>query len=149
MMSDELTQQQADQLFAMPKKPTKIEPVKWPDLGKKIAVELLSADEREIFLLDVERSYVKLSKLTLQNRARVTICLARLDIDGAPHRNPDDVEIACPHLHLYREGYGSKWAFVVPVAHFKDLSDRKQTVADFMRYCSIIDPPVFVEDLLS
>jgi hypothetical protein len=30
----------------------------------------------------------------------------RLDLDGPPHRNPDDQEIPCPHLHIYRAGYG-------------------------------------------
>jgi hypothetical protein len=27
----------------------------------------------------------------------------RLDLDAAPHRNPDDQEIACPHLYVYRD----------------------------------------------
>jgi hypothetical protein len=148
-MSEELTQFEADRLFAMKKKRAKSDAVKWPDLGKKVVVDILSTDDREEFLLDVERSYVKLTKLTLQNRARVTVCLARLDLDGAHHRNPDDVEISCPHLHVYREGFGSKWAITPPPEHFKDLSDRKQTVADFMRFCSIEDPPRFIEDLLS
>lgn len=148
-MSEELTQDEADRLFRMEKKRTKVEMVRWPGLGKKVTVDLFSSDTREAFILDVERSYIKLSKLTLQNRARVTVCLARLDIDGAPHRNPDDEEIPCPHLHLFREGYNDKWAIPVPEKFFTKLSDRRKTVSEFMKYCSIIDPPVFLEDLLS
>ncbi|HEY7442131.1 MAG TPA: hypothetical protein VH701_06920 [Vicinamibacterales bacterium] len=33
---------------------------------------------------------------------------------GAPHRNPDDEEIPCPHLHLYREGYGDSLGDAAP-----------------------------------
>lgn len=148
-MSDDLSQQEADYLFRLEKKRARSEVVNWPALGKKVSVALLSLDEKEQFVLDVERSYVKISKLTVQNRARTTVILARLDIDGAPHRNPDDSEVPCPHLHLYREGYNDKWAVPVPLESFSNLGSRKQIIDDFMRYCSIIDPPEFREDLLS
>ena len=148
-MSDDLMQSEADRLLAMKKKPTKAGPVNWPALGKKATVDLLSMDEREEFVLDIERSYVKISKLTLQNRAWVTVSLARLDLDGASHRNPDDSELPCPHLHLFREGYNDKWAIPVPVEHFKNIADRRQTVSDFMAFCSIVEVPNFIKDLLS
>ena len=59
-------------------------------------------------MLDVTRGQIKLTKATYQNRARQVIVLMRLDLDGSTHRNPDDQEIPCPHLHVYREGFGDR-----------------------------------------
>jgi hypothetical protein len=142
-MADDLSQQEADLLFAMEKKCLGSDDFAWPSLGGKVVVELSSLDGREEFMLDVTKTSVKLTKLMLQNRARTTLILARLEINGAPHRNPDDAELPCPHIHLYREGYGDKWAFPVPVEHFRDLSNHMTTVEDFMRYCRIVQPPRF------
>jgi len=65
----------------------------------------------------------------------------RLDIGGAPHRNPDGEEIPCPHLHIYREGFGDKWAVLAPEAHYSNLDDLYRTLEDFMRHCNIVEPP--------
>ena len=53
----------------------------------------------------------------------------------------DGNRVESPHLHLYREGYGAKWAFPVPGDRFRDVGDRWQTLEDFMDYCNIVDPP--------
>lgn len=148
-MSDDLTQNEADALLTLEKHRANADSVPLPLPGKKSSVELLSADKRERFNLDMNRSSVSLSKLTLQTRGRVVVVLARLDIDGAPHRNPNDEEIPCPHLHLYREGYGDKWAFPVPAEHFSNLSDRWQTLQEFMTFCRVVEPPEFVRGLFS
>lgn len=142
-MSDDLSQQEADLLLAMEKRSLVTDDVPWPSLGGKAVVPLSSLDGREEFMLDVTKTSIKLSKLMLQHRARTTVILARLEIDGAPHRNPDDGEMPCPHIHLYREGFGDKWAYPVPSEHFRDLSNHMIAVEDFMRYCHIIQPPRF------
>jgi hypothetical protein len=80
-------------------------------------------DKREHFHLDVSRGRIDLLKGKYQNRSRQAIILVRLDFGGKPHRNPDDEEIACPHLHVYREGYGDKWAMPVPPDRFPDVTD--------------------------
>ena len=67
--------------------------------------------------------------------------LVRLDFGGAPHRNPDGKEILSPHLHIYREGFGDKWAFEIPTDKFSHIEDPWETLQDFMQYCNIIDPP--------
>ena len=120
-----------------------------PDLGRKLTVGLLSIDKRERFQLDMTSSRIKLSKFTIQSRARAIVILARLDIDGAPHRNPDDVEIPATHLHLFREGYGDKWAYAVLPEVFRDLSSRWTTLQDCMKYCNITKPPDFDRGLFS
>lgn len=65
----------------------------------------------------------------------------RLDLDGPPHRNPDDQEIACPHLHVYREGYGDKWAEPAPVDRYPNVQDLFSTFEAFMHHCNITKPP--------
>jgi len=69
------------------------------------------------------------------------VILARLDFGGAPHRNPDSEEIACPHLHLYREGYGDKWAVPLPTEIFTDINDFERTLDEFMKYCNVATLP--------
>lgn len=148
-MSVELLQPEADALLALEKYRVNSEQVAFPYAGRKLSVDLVCARKRERFLLDINRSAVSLSKVSMQTRVRTMYVLARLDLDGAPHRNPDDEEIFCPHLHLYREGFGTKWAYAVPPEHFKNLTDRWQTLHDFMRFCRIIEPPVFYRELFS
>jgi hypothetical protein len=89
----------------------------------------------------VDRQKIDLSKTTLQNRARQVIVLLRLDLGDRPHRNPDGQEVGCPHLHVYREGFGDKYAIPVPVEVFSNTSDPFVALFDFMRYCNITEPP--------
>ena len=65
-------------------------------------------------MLDIARGRINLKKATYQNRARRVVILARLDLGGPPHENPDGEEISFPHLHTYRAGYADKWAVPAP-----------------------------------
>ena len=141
MIETNLTQQEADALIAMEKHRTNDSLSDFPSEGESITLPLLSADNREQFLLDLSRARIDLHKVKMQNRARQVVVLVRLDLGGAPHRNPDGKEIPVPHLHLYREGYGDKWAVPVPANHFHNLSDVWKTLNDFMGYCNITQPP--------
>lgn len=136
-----LTQSEADALMAMEKHRTDETRYSYPNLGGLMTVPLRSPDRREQFILDVQRSRIDLLKVTHQNRARAVVVLVRLDLGGAPHRNPDGQEIPCPHLHVYREGFGDKWATPVPLDIFLHPSDLWRTLQDFMSYCSITKLP--------
>ena len=104
-------------------------------------------DRRELFSLDVNRSTLKLTKATFQNRARQDVVLLRLDVAGAPHTNPDGSEVACPHLHIYREGYGDKWAIPSP-PELLNLDDSLYLVLHkFMDYCNVTETPSILEVL--
>ncbi|MGL4728485.1 MAG: DUF6978 family protein [Bosea sp. (in: a-proteobacteria)] len=144
-----LTQIEADALLAMEKHRTDERLWRLPDTGGGIVVPLISIDGSETFHLDVSRGRINLSKGKIQNRARSTIVLARIDFGGAPHRNPDDEEIACPHIHLYREGYGDRWAY--PISHevFTQPTEHWQTLLDFMQFCNITQPPEFDRGLFT
>lgn len=74
--------------------------------------------------------------------------LARLDIGGPPHRNPDGEEIACPHLHVYREGYGDKWAFPLPDS-FSNHEDAWKTLFEFMDFCNVSTRPTILQELFT
>jgi len=149
-MSDiTLTQAEADALMAMPKHRQNDDWWDYPGLGGSIAIPLISPDKRENFLLDISRGRIDLSKGKYQNRARQVIILARLDFGGAPHRNPDGKEIPCPHLHIYREGFGHKWAIPLPNAHFPSTTDLWQTLQDFMQFCNVVKPPAIQKGLFA
>ncbi len=141
MADIDLTQDEADSLIAMPKFRTNDDVMYYPDQGSSLTIPLISADKKENFLLDIKRGRIDLQKATYQNRARQTVILVRLDLSGAPHRNPDGEEVACPHLHVYRERYGDKWAGPVPGDSFVNTGDLWQALVDFMRYCNITEPP--------
>ena len=142
-----LMQAEADALIAMEKH--RFDETRWdyPGLGGTIIIPLISQNKRENFLLDVSRSRIDLLKGTYQNRARQTVILVRLDFGGQPHRNPDDTEIPSPHLHIYREGYGDKWAMTVPSDRFANITDRWQALEDFMRFCNITVTPIIERGL--
>jgi Family of unknown function (DUF6978) len=149
MADIDLTQDEAEKLIAMEKRAADERTWNFPGPGDQIAVPLESMDKREIFVLDVTRSQIKLTKVTFQNRARVAIILYRLDMDGAPHRNPDGQEISCPHLHRYREGYADKWAVPAPMDRFPDTTNLLLTLDAFMEHCNITEPPAIQKTLFS
>jgi uncharacterized protein DUF6978 len=144
-----LTQADADVLLAMEKHKIEDTPYEYPSLGGGVRIPLQSTDKRELFFLDITRSQVVLTKGTYQNRARGVAILARLDFDGAPHRNPDDREVPCPHLHLYREGYGDRWAIPLPAERFSDASDSWLLLLEFIQFVNITVPPDVRRDLFT
>ncbi len=149
-MSDiNLTQAEADLLIAMEKHRLNNDRWEYPVVGGSISIPLISSNKRESFILDVSRGKIDLLKGTYQNRSRQVIILVRLDFGGRPHRNPDGQEVTSPHLHLYREGYGDKWAAPVPSEIFPDISDLWRLLEDFMRFCNITEPPSMQKGLFT
>ena len=142
-----LTQQEADALLVLEKYDFSNDEYKFPYLGGTLRLSLQSMDKKETFNLDVTRGYIALEKITFQTRARKAVVLVRLDIDGPPHRNPDGEEIGCPHIHLYCEGYGNKWAYPLP-DELKCVLDNPYNLLDkFMDYCHIIRKPIIQREL--
>lgn len=136
-----LTQAEADALIALEKHRADNQLWQAPTIGGSICIPLVSADKKESFLLDLHKARIDLLRAKYQKRGRNVVVLVRLDLGGPPHRNPDDQEIASPHLHIYREGYGDKWAFPIPAEHFPNIADLGVTLDDFMQYCNITQPP--------
>lgn len=142
-----LPQVDADALFAMEK--IRIDEVRrpFPDLGGALEVPLSSRNRRESFSLDISRKRIALTT-KYQMRGRQVVVLARMDF-GAPHRNPDGTEVGVPHLHLYREGYGDRWAEAVPEGMLRMPDDAWQCLHDFMSYCNVVEVPLFLKGLFT
>lgn len=142
-----LTQSEADALIAMGK--TFLNPVMISiPPGTDQTHELIGDDKRERFLLDLWRGTLRLSKLKYQTRGRKVIVLVRLDIDGAPHTNPDGTKLIGPHIHLYREGYEDKWAHPIDPTEFGNVSDIYRAFEAFCQYCNITGIPSLQRGLL-
>lgn len=147
MADNALSQADAEALLRMEKIPASSDKFNFPDFGGRIEVPLVSRDERENFSLDINRKRIALTT-GYQTRARRVVVLARLDF-AAPHRNPDGSEVGVPHLHLYREGYGDKWAVEVPAGMLSNPADVWRVLHDFMRYCGVIEQPNIERGLFS
>ena len=143
----DLTQNEADALIAMEKHRVDDAQIDFPVAGERRTIDLLSSDKRERFILDISRASIKLTKATYQTRARQVVVLVRLDIDGAPHRNPDGQEILCPHLHIYKEGYGDKWAVDATAEGYTNTSDLFTTLLTFMQKSNVTQQPNIVKGL--
>ncbi len=136
-----LTQAEADVLIATEKHRVNEDTCDFPMGGQSLVLPLQSVDGREQFLIDLRTGRIDLLRVTMQNRGRHVIVLVRLDLGGAPHRNPDGEEVAAPHLHVYREGYGDKWAVAVPADRFLALDDVWTTLGNFFQFCNVTQPP--------
>lgn len=137
-----LTQEEADNLLYRTEKHRISDSFyDYPVFGGTLVVPLLSVDKKQEFLLDISKGRINLIKGKFQTRARRIIILARLDFGGPPHRNPDDEEIPSPHLHIYREGFGVKFAFPIPKDIFTNIDDKMKLMGEFMDYCKITLKP--------
>jgi hypothetical protein len=137
-----LTQAKVDELLLLVKVLEKFGPIQFPPPGASQCLGLKSADGREEFAVDVNRrSRIKVTKCSYLERYQTTEILLRLDIDGPPHTNPDGVEVPCPHLHVYREGFADKWAHPASPTDFENTSDLVKTLIDFLGCCNVEDIP--------
>ena len=139
------THAEADILLAMEKR--RLNDDRHPFGSVRLEIPLTSADQREYFLLDIGRGRINLLRGKYQTRAKQTVVLARIDFGGAPHRNPDGVEVASPHLHVFREGFGDKWAQSLPSDAFSNGSDPWTLMEDFLRFCNVTLAPEFDREL--
>ena len=147
MASGDLTQSEADFLRLLDKRRVDETVRTYPGMGGGISIPLVSTNGREKFFLDLRRGRVNLAKGSYQNRGRHTVILVRLCFGGSPHVNPDGRPVGSPHIHLYREGYGDKWAYPPSDAAFPNMSDQWKTFQDFLGFCNIVEPPFIQQGL--
>lgn len=146
-----ISQSEADALLALPKSFKDDSPLEFA-MTSPMDYErtLLSNDRREEFLLTIERGNRKRVRLKYQTRARKIVILARLDLDGPAHKNPPESpyrpneRLPCPHLHLYREGFESRIAYLldeVPEFSISNPNSGLVWLEDFMKFCNIENVP--------
>jgi hypothetical protein len=136
-----MTQDDADALLAMPKRFDGMMMLSLP-VGSDQRFDLLGVPHpEERFVMDLWRGRRNALKLKFQTRGRKVVILARLDINGAPHTNPDGEVVGGTHLHLFREGFGDKWAAPIDPAAFRDVDDHGLIFDDFCKLCAVINAP--------
>lgn len=144
MADRQLTQQEAARLLAVEKHRADDTTYEYPRSGGRVAIPLVSADGRDEFLLDINRGSISLIKVSYQTRWRQIHGLVRLCLNGAPHRNPPDLggeRVDCPHLHVYREGYGLRYAAPVTDEDFPNVADLWAAFEDFLAFCVVSRKP--------
>jgi len=144
-MSIDISQSEADALIAMEKVCTDSKDYSISGVGDKVNIELESTDGQEKFRLTIIRGRINVEQVNMNNLARQSLPLVRIDLNGPDHKNPDGEIIACPHIHIYREGFGDKWAVLLTDQRFEfvfsDVSNTWQTLQDMYIFCNISKPP--------
>jgi hypothetical protein len=137
-----LTDLEANDLLNALKEMVSNKTIEFPDSGGYLSLDVNSVNSRDKFVIDVNRKgKINIKKATYQTRYQKTIQLLRLDIAGQPHTNPDGEEITCPHLHIYKEGYGDSWAFPIDENIFSNTEDLVQSLIEFLSYNKISNIP--------
>jgi len=153
-----LPQIEADRLLAMPKFfANRVSVVPFPHADAfTTEYPLDGAGNREQFILDLERGNRKRARLKFQTRARKIFILARLDIDGRPHRNPisaphrPDERLVGTHLHLYHENFADRVAYLpTDLSRFSVPDDRNDVswLVAFLRFCNVQNVPQIQEEI--
>ena len=84
----------------------------FPVQGTILPLNGVGMSTRIDYIVDINRKYYSLKRITFHQRVFTNISLLRLDlVDSKPHRNPDGTKISGTHLHVYREGFGDTWAY--------------------------------------
>ena len=97
-------------LLKLEKKLVDIDEIKIGPPPQKWTRKIESLDRTQSFLLDYRRGVLEVARYTWNGRYRQTVIMLRYDSRGM-HTNPDGARISGPHFHLYKEGYGTKFAY--------------------------------------
>jgi len=136
-----LSQDEVDYLLSLIKVLIDSKGIKIPVPGESLELQVQGKDDKEKFIIDVNRKgTINVKKCTFQTRHQKSIVLLRLDIAGSPHRNPNGEVIQCPHLHIYREGYGTSWAYPIDDKIFTNVDNLAQALKDFLLYNHVEEP---------
>lgn len=134
----DLSQPEIDHLLVLEKRFVEPDPVELPGPGETIVRDLESLDATESFVLDIDRSAIRLTKQKIQGRARRVYPLLRLCIgDTRRHRNPDGKVVVGSHLHIRNEPWGDRHAIPVPDA-FTDVNSLDKALSDFLNYFNVV-----------
>lgn len=110
-------------------------------LESKWSRDIIATETRDMFILDYYVGTIALTKFTYNKRYRKTIIILRLDSSGR-HTNPDGQLFDGPHVHIYRENYGDKWAFpITEIGITGEIIEKANALESFLQYCNVINCP--------
>lgn len=137
-----LTNNDFNNIMSMAKKFEDMSTIVLPANGGKINRNLSSTSSNDEFILNIERGRINLKKVKYQTRHKSTNTpLIRIDTTGPRHQNPDGEYIECPHIHIYKENYGDKWAFPLDKNLFTDTDNLSNLLKDFLIYFNVEEIP--------
>lgn len=141
-MNKILTQAEADALLNLIKTVFRKDTFFWKSDERYDERVIADTDSSLEFVLSLKRNCfeVRLNFRTKKNN----VILARVDSQNQ-HHNPDGSIIRGPHLHLYKEGFGEKYA--EPISWY-DHQSPINTLANFLSVINTHFPNGFSEDLL-
>lgn len=116
--------------------------IEWPKKGKNLAVPCYSKDNRESFEITINRGKIEVRKINYQQLySQDKSILFRIDNIGPRHQNPDGNYIDCPHIHIYKEGYGDKWAYSLNEIIGIVTENPIELFEAFLKYINVTDTP--------
>ncbi|WP_410513134.1 hypothetical protein PaeBR_01270 [Paenibacillus sp. BR2-3] len=139
-----LIQNEVDYLLNLVKVLSENRNITLPNPGQSLELGVNSANSNEKFIVDINRKgTINIQKVTYQTRYQRSVVLLRLDIEGSPHKNPDEEIIPCPHLHIFREGFGTSWAYPLDKKIITETTDLVQVLIAFLKYNNVTNiPPI-------
>ncbi|MFN8355452.1 MAG: hypothetical protein U0Y10_13430 [Spirosomataceae bacterium] len=107
--------------------------------------KIKSTSSKDFFCLDFYRGTFKVQKYTYNHRYKQTLAIFRFDSYGI-HTNPDGQKIEGFHIHVYKEGFGDKFAYPASEFGIKESDTMEIILEKFLLYCNIkpigIEPPM-------
>lgn len=102
-----LTNKEAKELIEMLKKYVDNDSIiQLPNIGRKIEFEVVGKENKNSFIININRMKIDKYKYTFQGRTALeNNLLMRLDVGGDTlvHMNPNGTKIKGTHLHIYNE----------------------------------------------
>ena len=83
----------------------------FPSLHEAIKLSGIGQVTQYEYLIDINRKYCQLNRITYHQRVFTNTTIIRFDSDTKPHQNPDGKKIDGTHIHVYRHGFGDSWAY--------------------------------------
>ncbi len=116
--------------------------IEWPKKGKNLVIPCFSDDNREAFEITVNRGKIEIRKISCQQLyTQDKSILFRIDNIGPRHQNPDGKYIDCPHIHIYKEGYGVRWAYPLEKVIKTDNDNPIELFKEFLKYINVVELP--------
>lgn len=107
--------------------------------------ETIGRVSEEKFRIDLYRGGKDFSKHSVSARTvEGGVVLMRLCVGRQPHRNPDGQIIVGNHLHIYRSGFGDRYAEPVNIASPDFIDDTVRLLERF----NVVKKPVFSDGLI-
>lgn len=143
-----LTQFEFEMIMDMLKRLKSKKTFAFPAPGDELKLNVESITTNDKFIIDINRKgQIKLKRCTYQTRYQKSIVLLRIDLDGPPHTNPDLEKIDCPHIHIYKEGYETRWAYPLKDVIIADPKDLVEVLIKFLEYNKINNIPKIEEQM--